>query len=339
MEKKVGALLVLAVMGIFPLLFWANGYHEAKVVALVDRETIPVIDGLNSMLQRYRDAIRTVESLRIVQDVADARQIRPETLASMDTLRTYLEVESLFVMDNRGTQLAGSGAVSVGRNYGFRPYFQQAIAGKNYIYPGIGANLRTPRMFFSAPHYSEKSKSPSGVVGLSVGMEKLTALLNPGKTGAIMGLITEDGVVFASSHQELLYRTVLPITQSRLKAIRDSRQFGDKPVDPSGISLEKTQVVLGNTSYFVNRDKLQATNIEFFSLHPVDRGEYLGFMGSVGFVYLLVVFLGFRLFQSDQRRRAAEKITQERKRELDRDIELARRVQWELLPALPESLL
>ena len=295
--KRILLVLAIALAGMIPILVYADGYYDERVKDAEDHEIFPVKGELEALLRRYRDAIRAVEALDII-DLAAERNIGPETQASMDTLRNFLEADSLFVMDVHGTQLAGSGAVSVGRNYRYRPYFQKAIAGNTYVYPGIGRNLQTLRMFFSAPHLSHQNNSPIGIVGLSVSVNKMADALKPANPNSILGLITEDGIVFATSSPALLYKMVLPIEQNRVKEIQDSQQFGNVVIEPAGFSLDKNRVLVGQTNYSVQRAKLQNTNIEFFSLHPVDEKEYLVFLCGVGFVYLLIVYLGFRLSMS-----------------------------------------
>ena len=297
LPKRILLFLALALVGIIPILIFAHDFYGERVKGFEDHENFPIKSELEALLRRYRDAIRAVEALDII-DLAAERQIGPETQASMDTLRYFLEADSLFVMDVNGTQLAGSGAVSVGQNYRYRPYFQKAIHGSTYVYPGIGRNLQTPRMFFSAPHLSYKNNTPIGIVGLSVGVKKMADMLKPANPNSVLGLITEDGIVFATSSPDLLYKMVLPIEQNKVKEIQDSHQFGNLAIEPAGISLDKTRVQIGRTNYSVQREKLQNTNIEFFSLHPVDEKAYLVFMCVVGAVYLLIAFLGFRLTMS-----------------------------------------
>lgn len=287
----------VALVGIMPILIFANEYYCERAGAIEEHDNFPVKSEIEALLRRYRDAIRAVEALDII-DLAAERKISPETQASLNTLRNFLEADSLFVMDVNGTQLAGSGAVSVGQNYRYRPYFQKAINGNTYVYPGIGRNLETLRLFFSAPHLSQQTNTPVGIVGLSVSVKKMADMLKPQNPVSVLGLITEDGIVFASSDPQLLYKMVLPIEQHKVTKIRDSQQFGSVAIEPAGISLDKTRVMIGQTTYSVQREKLQNTNIEFFSLHPLDERGYLLFMCGVGFVYLLIVFLGFRLAAS-----------------------------------------
>lgn len=297
LQKKIVIFWIAALAGIVPLLFWANDLYGARVKTMEIQENALIVGEVEALLQRYRDAISTVESLDIIDEVS-VRKIDPATQASMNTLRVFLEADSLFVMDENGTQLAGSGAVSVGQNYRYRPYFQQAINGNTYVYPGIGRNLQTPRLFFSSPHLSHKTHAPIGIVGLSVSVKKMADLLKPAQQDNILGLITEDGVVFATSFPGLLYKTLLPIGQARLQEIKDSKQFGNMAVEAAGFSLDTARVAMGRVQYSVHREKLQNTNIEFFSLHPVDERTYLLFMFGVGFIYLLIVSLGFRLAMS-----------------------------------------
>ena len=292
---RFGVFLLAAISGLLAVLYQADSYFDRMAEATADREIVPFKDELNSQLQRYQDATRAIETLRIMDEVAATRTIRAETQAAIDTLRFFLSAESLFVMDERGTQIAGSGAVSVGKNYGFRPYFQKAIVGSSYVYPGIGKNWPTPRMFFSAPHYSRHSAGPSGIVGLSVGMDKMSDVLAKARPGTILGLATEDGVVFATSFSWLLYKTVLPLSAARVAEIRQSRQFGDAALEWSGVSLDNKRGLLNQTRYFVNRDGLNGTNIELFSLHRESPAEYWLFIASVASIYLLIVYLGGRL--------------------------------------------
>ena len=305
------AVCLVAISGLLPVLYQADSHFDSMAEAAADRELVSLKDELKSQLQRYQDATRAIEKLGIMDEVAATRTISAEKQAAIDTLRFFLSAESLFVMDERGTQIAGSGAVSVGQNYGFRPYFQKAINGSSYVYPGIGKNSPTPRMFFSAPHYSTPSLAPSGIVGLSVGMDKMFDVLKKSRSGTILGLITEDGVVFATSFPGLLYKTVLPLSAARIAEIRQSRQFADSPLDPSGFFLDKKRCFLNGTRYFVNRDGLNGTNIELFSLHPENLVAYWLFIGGVAFIYLLIIYLGGRLALTLAHIKAQQKALQE----------------------------
>ena len=289
-------------------MYVADGHYAEMSEERAERDVVPVKDALNALLQRYQDATQAVEALGILDEPAATRRISSEAQAAIDTLRTFLASDSLFVMDENGTQIAGSGAVSVGQNYSFRPYFQKAIAGKSYVYPGIGKNLRTPRIFFSAPHYSSRSTTPTGIVGLSVGMDKIAGLLATSNPQAIVGLMTEDGVVFAASSAAYLYKMVLPLSAARLAEIQQAKQFGDEPLEAASFLLENERVDLNSRRYFVTRGRLNDTNVEYFSLYPENRGAYYGFLGAVAFVYLLIVYLGFRLAATLMQLKAQQRI-------------------------------
>ena len=310
-RQQLGLYASIAICGLLAVLYVADGYFDDMSETRAEQDVVTVKDALNAQLQRYQDATQAVETLGILDEPAATRSIRGETQAAIDTLRSFLAADSLFVMDEHGTQIAGSGAVSVGQNYSFRPYFQKAIAGSRYVYPGIGKNLRTPRMFFSAPHYSPRSSAPTGIVGLSVGMDKIAGLLKASDPGTILGLMTEDGVVFAASSPACLYKTVLPVSAARLDEIRQARQFGDEQLDTAGFLVDRKRVVLDNTRYIVTRGRLNETNVEYFSLHPENRGAYFGFMGAVGFVYLLIASLAFRLAATLKQLRAQQRVLHE----------------------------
>jgi len=300
-------ILIIALVGLIFVAYGANQYYETRESAAREQEIQDVHDNLDSLIQRYRDALRIVESLGVFQN-KENMQVSSEAQAAMDTLRKYIDAVSLFAMDDQGTQIIGSGAVSKGVSYRYRTYFQKAIQGTSYVYPGIGTNYKTLRLFFSEPHYSDKSKSPVGILGLSVEAEKIDELLRPRTAATILGLITEDGIVFASSFREILYKSVLPISPQRLNEIDSSRQFGTISISPANFLISSRKILLNHSEYYVSREKLKNTNIELFSLQPAKKREYAAFIGIVVFVYLLIVYLSVRLAMSLKRINEQKKI-------------------------------
>lgn len=142
-RKRFSAFLLAATSGLLPVLYQADRYFDRMVEAEADREIVLLEDELNSQLQRLPDATRAIEALGIMSEVATTRTIRAETQAAIDTFCFFLSADSLFVMDERGTQIAGSGAVSVGKNYGFRlRIFKRPFREALYVYPESGRICR-----------------------------------------------------------------------------------------------------------------------------------------------------------------------------------------------------
>ena len=72
-----------------------------------------------------------------------------------------------------------SGKPSTGIDVRFRPYYQQAMAGRNNIYAAVSLARGDHALYFAAPVYAAMARSgdPVGVVVARTDMEKLERLL------------------------------------------------------------------------------------------------------------------------------------------------------------------
>lgn len=305
--KTIRILVVSAVLCVIPLTYFSNQYYQDRLADRIERETIPVYDNIDAQLNVYRNTIRSVESLMIIRQAIQSQDEKQSTQLALDTLRTFIEAASLFVLDNQGIMIEGSGMATVGADFRFRTYFQKAMEGQTYIYPALGVHHKSLRMFFSAPLSHQTDGKPSGVVAFSVDMQKLEVLLNSEFPGNVYGLITENGVVFASSMDSLHYKAILPITQAEIKAIEDAKQFVGPNVEPAAFLITSSQVIFQEKHYVVYRKKIPNSNIELFSLIDTGRTHYAGFMTAAYLFYALIVFLLIGLIVTNDRKTRAEK--------------------------------
>ena len=152
----------------------------------------------------------------------------PEALARLAVARGRFLVNGVYVMSRDGTVVAHetAGTRSTGLNLAFRPYFQQAIQGVNSVYAAIGRNTQERGLYYAAPLYESDTPSSAivGVVMFKVGFELFDEVLK--RTGMPTVLLSPQGVAFASTRPEWLLSVAPPLTQARIDAIRESRQFG-----------------------------------------------------------------------------------------------------------------
>jgi len=144
-----------------------------------------------------------------------------------------------YLMDSSGTTVAASNyqAVNslVGKNYGFRPYFKNAIAGKSAIYLALGVTTKKRGFYFSAP-VAYTSERTNGVIVVKYPAEKLEEELT--NLAGIFALVDPNGIVFASNRKEWLYRSLSALSSEDAQAIKQSRQFGEST--PSSVGLIET---------------------------------------------------------------------------------------------------
>nr|WP_246329331.1 TRAP transporter large permease subunit [Chthonobacter rhizosphaerae] len=118
---------------------------------------------------------------------------------------------ALFVLDRDGTTLAASNwreeSSFVGRNYGFRPYYRDAVAGRPARYYAVGVTTGVAGYFLSAPIWHGDA-----VVGVVVVKIDLAPLEEEwARFGERIAVVAEDDVVLLSSALADGARQAIPV--------------------------------------------------------------------------------------------------------------------------------
>lgn len=186
----------------------------------------------------------------------------PQALARLAVARGRFLVNGVYILSRDGTVVAHetAGTRSTGINLAFRPYFQQAIQGANSVHAAIGSNSQERGLYYAAPLYEGDNPASAivGVVMFKVGFEWFDEVIK--RLGMPAVLLSPQGVVFASTRPEWLMTVAPPLTQARIDAIRDSRQFGrhfDNGVASSlPFAPEAHEVLLNGVAYAVERHRV-----------------------------------------------------------------------------------
>jgi len=138
-------------------------------------------------------------------------------------------------MDPDGLTIAASNWQSrrtfIGRNFSFRPYFQQAIQGSLGRYFALGTTSLERGYYFSYP-IRENGKI-RGVMVCKIDVGHFEAAWKTGKNEIIV--TDKDGIVFLSSKPEWLFRFLNPLSSEVLTRIRTNRQYGKAALMSLGI--------------------------------------------------------------------------------------------------------
>ncbi|MGB0281440.1 MAG: bifunctional diguanylate cyclase/phosphodiesterase [Neptuniibacter sp.] len=149
------------------------------------------------------------------------------------TLRRYCETLSAsicYVMDQQGFLITDNRppeTTLAGNNYGFRDYFLNAIAGEPSLFLALGATTKKRGLHFSHPIYA--SNQIIGVAVIKFLPDEIERSYQ-GLSGNAL-LVDSNGIIFAASEPDYLFKSLFPIEQQKLKRIIDSRQFGDEIPD------------------------------------------------------------------------------------------------------------
>ncbi len=157
----------------------------------------------------------------------------------LNELCLSLEASICYLMDSSGTTVAASNYETarslIGKNYGFRPYFKEAIAGKSATYLALGVTTKKRGFYFSAPVVDNLDEI-KGVLVVKYPVEKLEGQLS--NLAGTFALIDPKGVVFASNRKSWLFRSLSELSSEDASSIIQSRQFGEEKL--SSVGLVKT---------------------------------------------------------------------------------------------------
>jgi two-component system, NtrC family, C4-dicarboxylate transport sensor histidine kinase DctB len=154
---------------------------------------------------------------------------QPKMSALLENVARSQQIQGLFVVGRDGLVKSSwddSGKPSTGIDVRFRPYYKEAMAGRNNIYAAVSLARGDHALYFAAPVYAGMARrgDPVGVVVARTGMAKLERLL--ARSGQAAILLSPQGVVFASSRREWRGMLAGEVTPARVAGIRAVRQFG-----------------------------------------------------------------------------------------------------------------
>ncbi|MET4127764.1 cache domain-containing protein [Roseovarius sp. MBR-6] len=140
-------------------------------------------------------------------------------------------LDAIYLMRPDGLTIAASNVGTpesfVGQDYGFRPYFQAAIAGAQGRFYGIGATTGLPGYFIADP-----VRAPDGgLLGVIAIKLDLTGLEETWRAaGEQVLLANRDGVVMLSSEPRWRYRSLRALGPEQRARIAQDRQFPGQPL-------------------------------------------------------------------------------------------------------------
>lgn len=242
-------------------------------------------------------------------------------------------VEFLYVLDAAGRTLAASNHAApqslVGQNYGFRPYFQDALAGRRGEFYAIGATTLRPGYFIA-----ERMAGAEGWRGVMAVKVDLSPLQEAWRAGGETVLVTNaDGVVVLSSDPARLYGALGPISAERRAAIRAERQFADAPLEPLGVAAAPRRWSLGGAEYVHASAAISRMGWRLHYLAPAgavrERAVFAAIIVAVALGAVLLVAVAAR----SARLSAALRTSQRHREELQRSNAKLRQAQADLAEA------
>ena len=158
--------------------------------------------------------------------------------AVLDLFKASLEVDVCYLLDHAGTTVASSNRNApdsfVGKNFAFRPYFQQAIHSAPSTYLALGTTSHKRGVYFSFPVFEKGEDIPIGLVVIKASIDQIEKNLSLSNDEMI--LVTDPaGVIFITNKSTWLFHTLHNLSPEEAERIALSRQFGKGPWPWTGL--------------------------------------------------------------------------------------------------------
>ncbi|WP_050466987.1 sensor histidine kinase [Herbaspirillum chlorophenolicum] len=178
---------------------------------------------------------------------ADVRQVllHPEDAAAIDRLNRAFKIIQrqshavhIFMLNTAGMTLASSNWDEefsfVGRDFGFRPYFREAVQGRAGRFYGIGNISSEPGYFIAQPIYRSQDQvsgdAPIGVMVVKVDLAEFEHTWS--SSDDPIALTDASGVVFLSNRPEWKYHSLKPLSAPMQRELEGTHQYADLPIAP-----------------------------------------------------------------------------------------------------------
>ncbi|MDP2810242.1 MAG: diguanylate cyclase, partial [Rhodocyclaceae bacterium] len=233
-----------------------GGYLWGREIALVeveerlDERAHAVTDHMDSVLGHYRSGLfiigHTTSAMKLLGNAKPepGRDWEAVTNAFLERLAAPLGAEAIYVMNLDGRVVAASNyraPVSfLGKNYGFRAYFRQALAQGASDYVARGVTSKVPGYYSS--HAVRIDGEVRGVIVAKASLDTIEAKLDWHNGHSIL-IADPRGVVLMPRNQR--FQTLRPLTPAERQAIAAEKQYEGEALPP--LALTRLGKVKGMT--------------------------------------------------------------------------------------------
>lgn len=232
-KSIVGVLIVTVLLATVSIYFASNRYFTRQETQAASSQMAFYLRELNDVLGQHQHLPFVLARNPRYFDDSNPNDVVAGINAQLSQLAEEAGLEAIYVMDVNGVVLAASNAglpnSFMGQNYGFRPYFQEALAGKRSDYFAIGATSGRPGYFLAEPAILA-SGTQRGVIAIKLDVSELQrSWVNDSE---VVIAVNGDEIVVLASNPAWLYRPLGELPLSVRDRILDSRQFGDQSLAP-----------------------------------------------------------------------------------------------------------
>ena len=304
---------------LWPLEHLAERYYRNELISQ-NRQTLDLyVANLLGTLHRYEVLPQILGDLPALRDALS----EPEQSLRLSNANNLLEnicaqtgAEVMYLMDTHGKTLAASNWDKhdsfVNRNFAFRPYFTEAMAGRLGRFFGLGTTSGKRGYFFAAAVH--EGQRIIGVLVVKVDLDRTESLW--GKTPEQLMMTDHNGVVILTSHPEWRFRSTRVLSEQERDAITAVQPYPTRTPQPLNLNPD---------AWLTQTQQIEETGWNVSILAPrtlVDRPVRT--VVAVGGATLLVLMLLLGLMMQ-RRRHYLERIAFEAKARHELEMRVAER--------------
>ena len=256
------------------------------------RHSISEIHNEEFGIMKIPSAIESLSiSLNCISDILNgiARPNNKQAIEKLSEIRTYFDVESIFLMNNNGDVVLctpygeNKDQTNYRENFSSKMYFKEAMQGRTVVYPEISAAHLERGVYFSTPVVSKSSgRKIIGVVAIKVDPKVYDTYLSRKFLGPT-SLVSPDGIIFASNTNTWLFKNIKTLFKEETNISFEVNEYKDK---------------FDNDSFEYDGDRFDIIRVSFPFFRDISGNwEIIGIerypVGVRFILYSVVVFFSF----------------------------------------------
>ena len=310
--------------------------------------TINLVKFINDNITGSQDQTTSLTELATVRHTVEGK-LPPDSTGVLELLniaRKMSKSSIVYLLNKQGTTVACTPFKTpkgiktlTGHNYGFRPYFKRAIKGKSNVYLALGVTTHKRGIYFASPVFSPSGKEVIGVAVIKKSITNIDLLINDMDSDAAI-LVSPDGIVFASSNQDLMYKSIAPLSPQKQEKLIKTHQFGSEPLGPLPYRLDCKYVEIKEKRYRVLTRGIIIPGWKVLTLwHENNTSLQLLLLAGVVLIFILTTSIVLYFFSAKHRRELMLQIQErnlklrESNKRLKREIEAHMKAERELIDA------
>ncbi len=317
-KSVIGVLAATVILATVTTFFGAQHYFERLETEAASNRMVLYLRALNETLRQHQHLPFVLARDPRYAQALQPDAIEPELNDRLALLAQEAKLEAIYLMDATGRVLATSNAEKsysfLGQNYGFRPYFQEALKGQRSDYFAIGATSGRPGYFVAEP-VSFAQNTQNGVIAIKLDVSELQRSWESNSETVVA--LNKDNIVVLASNPEWLYRPISTLKPAIRDAILNSRQFGKEPLIPlDWTTSPNNRITVDKTKYLAASGVSKWRGWTVHYLQPESKILRETLLTTAFFGSIITFLLGFATFLRSRRIELAYTASERQRTEL-----------------------